>query len=106
MSSSSSSGYSRRNSLFGPGFWNVDLSLSRRFLLPRLGERVSLQFRAEFFNVFNHTNLGNPFAKLNSSSAPFGQALFGRNGVGAGSPGASPLNEQPRRIQLALRVNF
>ncbi|MBI3934304.1 MAG: TonB-dependent receptor, partial [Acidobacteria bacterium] len=99
-------GYSSRNSLFGPGFWNVDLSLSRRFLLPRVGEQVSVQFRAEFFNVFNHTNLGNPFAKLNSLQAPFGQALFGRDGVGSSSPGASPLNEQPRRIQFALKVNF
>ena len=99
-------GYSDRNSLFGPGFWNIDFSLSRRFLLPRLGERVSLQFRAEFFNLFNHTNLGNPFPKLDSLQAPFGQALFGREGIGSSSPAASPLNEQPRRVQFALKMNF
>jgi hypothetical protein len=99
-------GYSSRNAFHGPGFWNVDLSLSRRFLIPRIGERVSLQFRAEFFNVFNHTNLGNPNPRLNSLAPPFGRANYGRVGAGSASPAASPLNEQPRRIQFALRLSF
>ncbi|HWP83822.1 MAG TPA: TonB-dependent receptor, partial [Terriglobia bacterium] len=99
-------GYSDRNAFHGPGFWNVDLSLSRRFLLPRLGERVSLQFRAEFFNLFNHTNLGNPLTRLEFTDPPFGKANFGRLGFASASPTASPLNEQPRRVQFALKLNF
>jgi hypothetical protein len=99
-------GHASRNAFHGPGFWNVDLSLSRRFLIPRIGERFSLQFRAEFFNVFNHTNLGNPNPRLNSLAPPFGRANYGRVGAGSASPAASPLNEQPRRIQFALRLAF
>ena len=98
-------GYSSRNAFHGPGFWNVDLALSRRFLLPRLGELVSLQFRAEMFNVFNHTNLGNP-AETGIAKSNFGEAFYGRQGFASASPTVSPLNEQPRRVQFALKLNF
>lgn len=54
--------------LDGPGYKNVDFSLNRRF---RMAENMNLQFRAEFFNFFNHTNLNFPNATLES-------ALFGR----------------------------
>jgi hypothetical protein len=99
-------GHASRNEFHGPGFWNVDFSLSRRFLIPRIGERFSLQFRVEFFNVFNHTNLGNPNPRLNSLEPPFGRASYGRVGTSSASPAASSLNEQPRRIQFALRLGF
>ena len=46
-----------RNFLSGPGFWNADLSLARAV---HLTEDVSLTFRADFFNAFNHANLGHP----------------------------------------------
>ena len=45
------------NSLRGPRFWNVDMSLLKKVLV---GEQVSVEFRAEAFNIFNHVNLGNP----------------------------------------------
>jgi hypothetical protein len=93
-----------RNAFRGPGFWNVDFSLSRSFAVPRLGEGASLQFRIELFNAFNHTNLNNPQSVLESDV--FGQAFFGRQGVGSSQPSVAPLNEQPRRIQLALKVYF
>lgn len=107
---SSRIGTSRRNGFFGPGFWNFDLSLSKRFLLPMLGERVSLQFRAELFNVLNHTNLDNPIEPI-LGAGDFGEASFGRqgagaSGIGSSSPASSPLNEQPRRIQVALKLYF
>ena len=44
----------RRNSLYGPGAWNIDAALQKDF---KLTERFALQFRAEGFNVFNHHNL-------------------------------------------------
>ena len=93
-----------RNALRGPGFWNVDLSLSRSFFLPRLSERVWAQLRVELFNLFNHTNLNNPNSLLESSL--FGTAVFGRQGASSALPSVSPLNEQPRRIQFALKVHF
>ena len=46
-----------RNVLQGPGLAQTDLSLSRRFALS---ERLGLQFRAEFFNLFNRANLNTP----------------------------------------------
>ena len=94
----------KRNSLYGPGFWNADFAFSRTSNLPWAGERTQLQFRAEFFNLFNHTNLGNPDRFLGSST--FGQATFGRQGFTSALPSASPLNEQPRRIQFAVKIYF
>jgi hypothetical protein len=94
----------KRNSLFGPGFWNTDVGISRTFAVSRLGEGRQLEVRAEAFNLFNHTNLNNPDRFLNSDT--FGVALFGRQGFGSALPSASPLNEQPRRIQFALKIHF
>ncbi|MBI4891192.1 MAG: TonB-dependent receptor [Acidobacteria bacterium] len=54
-------GTSGRNILDGPGAWMLDLSLSRRF---RLAESRAIQFRAETFNVPNHTNLNLPETKV------------------------------------------
>lgn len=43
-----------RDAFRGPGFWNVDLGLSKRF---RVGNRYAVQLRAEAYNVFNHANM-------------------------------------------------
>jgi len=93
-----------RNSLYGPGFWNVDFGISRTFGLRRLGEQRQLQFRAEVFNLFNHTNLNNPDPFIGFST--FGQALFGRQGFGSALPSVSPLNDQPRRVQFVVKIYF
>ncbi len=67
-------GASGRNAFHGPGFWNADFGVSRSVRWKRLGEEGHVQFRAEFYNIFNHTNLGNPD---NASSSPtFGLAIF------------------------------
>jgi hypothetical protein len=50
-------GNASRNSLVGPGFANLDVSLRKNTVLA---EGLNLQFRAEFFNVLNHTNFGTP----------------------------------------------
>lgn len=55
-------GNAGRNSMRGPSRFNIDLGVTRRFNLPKEG--LSLQFRAEFFNVLNHTQLGQPVASL------------------------------------------
>lgn len=93
-----------RNVFRGPGFWNMDFGLSRSIAFPRLGEQGRVQFRAEVFNLFNHTNLNNPDRNLESPA--FGEATFGRQGFGSTEISAAPLNEQPRRLQLALKVVF
>ena len=45
------------NTLRGPGFWQSNLALFKKF---RVTESANLEFRAEGFNIFNHVNLGQP----------------------------------------------
>jgi hypothetical protein len=94
-----------RNSLIGPGIYNIDLSLGRSFGLPWLGESGRLVLRADAFNFLNHANLNNPDPLLGDTST-FGSAQFGRLGDPSGFPAVSPLNETPREIQMLLRVEF
>jgi hypothetical protein len=56
-----------RNAFRAPGLEQWDLAVNKRF---RITERAALQFRSEFFNVLNHTNLGLP--NQVSTSAAFG----------------------------------
>lgn len=54
-------GNSARDMLFGPGAWNWDMSALKTF---SLGEGLHLQFRGDFFDAFNHMNLGNPSSTI------------------------------------------
>jgi hypothetical protein len=59
-------GSSGRNVLDGPGLFNIDLSLSRRF---RFGERQAVQFRWETFNLLNHANFNLPETQVDTLNA-------------------------------------
>jgi hypothetical protein len=50
-------GDARRNSLIGPGYSNVDLSLAKEFSIT---ERLKVEIRGDAYNAFNHVNYGNP----------------------------------------------
>jgi hypothetical protein len=103
-----------RNVLRGLGAWQIDFSLHRDF---RLSERVSLQLRAEAFNIFNHPNFANPsdgyaFGRLTFAPGPgFGvsnETLA--NGLGPGNV-LGQLSSVfqiggPRSMQFALRLRF
>ncbi len=82
---------SARNRLRGPGYFNLDYSLIKSFPIPYgpLKETQKLDFRAEFFNIFNHPSFGAPYTGL--GSAQFGQIWS------AGSP---------RILQFALKYIF
>jgi hypothetical protein len=54
-----------RNSMWAPGFWNVDAGIMKNF---RFQERYDFQFRSEFFNIFNHPNPGGPGTNLSVPS--------------------------------------
>lgn len=59
----------------GPGFSSLDMSLFKQFRLKFLGEAGQLQFRAEAFNIFNHTSFVDPTGSspaLNINSGSFG----------------------------------
>jgi hypothetical protein len=82
-----------RNILTGPGFADVDLSIAKD---TKLNERVSLQFRSEAFNLFNHPNFGQP--NNNLALAIFGQITATR--TVRGDLGSS------RQVQFALKLLF
>jgi len=95
-----------RNALRGFGATQWDITLRRQF---HFTERISLQARGDFFNIFNHPNFGSPINYL--SSPLFGQAtmtLANSLGSGGQSGGLNPLYQigGPRSIQLALRLQF
>ncbi len=82
-----------RNILKAPGFQDVDLSLAKN---TQIKERVSLQFRAEAFNLFNHPNFGQPANSV--TSTVFGQITSTR--TARGDVGSS------RQLQLGLKLIF
>jgi hypothetical protein len=84
-------GNAGRGLISGPHLLSTDLNTGKRFSLP-WREGMNLEFRAEFFNVFNHPNFGPPDVNL-------GNANFGK--VTAYSSFVSP-----RKGQLALKLYF
>ena len=75
-----------RNAFRAPGFWQWDNNINKTF---RIGETVAVQFRSEFFNILNRTNLGVPDTK--TSDAAFGTIRT---------------TYPSRQIQFGLKVTF
>lgn len=90
-------GTSSRNAYRGPGFATVDAALVKN---TKIHEGVSLQLRAEMFNIFNRINLANPTTTLTSST--FGRSTNTRNNGGA--PGIGP--GEPFNVQFAGKIIF
>jgi hypothetical protein len=82
-----------RNTVFGPGFAQADLSLLKE---TRFTESSHLEFRAEFYNVVNHPNFAEPNTTFGTTA--FGKVLstFGST-LGIGTA---------RQIQLAMKLYF
>jgi hypothetical protein len=79
-------GNTPRGYVRGPGFWNVDMALSRNV---RVSAR-QIELRVEVFNVFNHVNFGDPVVTLGATNA-----------------GAITTTNGDRRImQFAAKFNF
>ena len=83
-----------RNFLRGPGVWQSDWALSKRFPVT---ERVQVQFRAEVFNVFNRAQFANPDGLISASD--FGRIYLPLNTtpIGMGTP---------RQFQFLLKLQF
>jgi len=90
-----------RNFFRGPGYLNVDMSFSKT---TSITERVKIEFRAEFFNIFNHPNFTNPGIINNASGALTSGA--GGNNVNSGQFGQITSTYDPRIIQSAARFTF
>ncbi len=81
-------GNASRIPVTGPGFVNTDFSVIKQFALPREG--MGLNFRAEFFNLFNHPQFGSPIGDISSP--------------GFGSVNSTVNN--PRVVQFGLKLTF
>jgi len=79
-----------RDAVRGPGQHNVDLSIVKRTTIGGLRENSILEFRSEFFNLFNTPQFANPASVL--PLATFGQI--------------TSTTVAPRIIQFALKYNF
>ena len=83
-----------RNALTGPGYRDLDATVSKDFGLPRirgLGENAAFQIRADAFNLFNNLNFNPTSISNNISLKNFGQAT---SALGA------------RTVTLQARFNF
>jgi hypothetical protein len=98
-----------RNALRGFGLFQWDLGIHRQFPIH---DSVTLQFRAEMFNLLNHPNFGAPVGNLSESDFGAATAMLGKSMAGAGNSigagGLSPLYQVggPRSVQLALKLQF
>jgi outer membrane receptor protein involved in Fe transport len=79
-----------RNSVFGPHFFNTDISVQKNFPIK---ESVVFQFRMDAFNAFNHINFGKPGGNIEQSGSI-------TNGPGVDG------SANPRQLQFSGRVQF
>lgn len=85
-----------RNLFRTPGVWNMDVALLKDFRTP--WERSKVQFRAEFFNLFNHSNLYAVATQNQFNGAA--STILGKRGL------RNDASIERRNIQLALRFNW
>ena len=90
-------GNAGRNTVIGPRTNSADFSVLKS---TRIAERANLQFRTEFFNLFNHPNFTLPNVTLNS-------AAFGTIASTVDVANGNPLGDGgPRLVQFALKLLF
>jgi hypothetical protein len=100
-----------RDEIYGPAFWNYDFSTTKNF---QLRERLQLQFRAEFFNIFNHPNFALPSNVITpgfladhvtpNPNAGTAGLITQTPDVAQGNPGLG--GGGPRVMQFGLRLQF
>lgn len=95
-----------RNTVIGPGFNNFDFSLTKN---NRVNEDINLQFRVEFFNIFNHPNFSTPnnVGEVIGAGGGGDIVFADESGVPVGNAGQifKTVNTS-RQIQFALRIEF
>jgi hypothetical protein len=91
-------GNAGRNTLIGPGLMSVDFSIFKNNYIRRISENFNVQFRAEMFNVLNHTNFAPPVTPDNTD-------IFDPTGAPTGVAGLlSRTTTTAREIQFAIKV--
>jgi hypothetical protein len=91
-------GNAGRNTIIGPKLVNLDFSATKNNPIRRISETFNVQFRAEIFNILNHTNFVPPL--------PYsGNSIFNEDGSRVGGSGfMDQLATQPRDVQFAIKV--
>ena len=97
-----------RNIFRDTGFRNWDFSVAKNW---RLKERLTAQFRAEFFNILNHPNFANPFGGQNGFGMNDPSVLATGFGCGCATPDVAASNPVlgsggSRSVQLGLKLTF
>jgi hypothetical protein len=96
----------RRNSVYGPGFTTMDLTLAKN---TKITERMNFQFRVDAFDLFNHPNYGQPGPQSGGSLAvsypstgaiPSSFSTINSTRFPTGDSGSS------RQLQMALKLQF
>jgi hypothetical protein len=90
-------GNAGRNILTGPGLTNLDFSIFKNNRVRRISENFNVQFRAEFFNVLNHTNF------LTPNPVVYGSAT---SGISPTAGVISSTATTSRQIQFGAKVQF
>lgn len=103
-SSATDFGQSRRNQLFGPNYTDVDLTVTKGITVPRW-DIAKVKIGAQFFNLFNHTNFGQPYNNLSSGSSlgTITYAVSAPTSILGCSLGG---DASPRLIQLIAKFDF
>jgi hypothetical protein len=90
-------GNAGRNTVTGPKLVNLDFSLVKNTPIKRISETFNVQFRAEIFNILNHSNF-NPPEPIN------GAGIFDQDGAIIANGYMDRLATQPRDVQFALKL--
>ena len=96
----SSYGTVKKGSFTGPRYVDWDASIARKF--PVYKEGTYLQFRAEYFNLMNHTNLGDPNTTVTAANGSFGRILS----TNPQNWGGTYTTNDPRIAQFSLKLVF
>jgi hypothetical protein len=96
-----------RNLFRDSAFRNWDFSVTKNF---KFGERLTAQFRAEFFNILNHPDFANPFGGQNgfAHNDPSSSGTFGCGCATPDSAASNPVigSGGSRAIQFGLKLQF
>ncbi len=91
-----------RNAFRGPNYWNFNFVAAKMF---KLTERFNLQFRAEFYDAFNHSNYYINIGNLDVEDGTGVTSIQAVKGLPAGG-GALGIAPEHRNIQFGLKLNF
>ena len=92
-----------RNFVRGPGTWQIDIGAAKTIALK---ERAQLEFRSEFYNIFNHSQLGQPQSTFNPSNITGFGSIINTVNTNIVSPTTPVGSGTPREMQFALRLDF